>query len=365
MKKFVCLFSLALLCSTSLSAQTVDTSLSKGKAPITEEDVQTIFFSEDLLDELSNIPTAPLLEDEPSLPTSSSAPEVQNPTVQTPNISHTESSDSNLAPQQKNIPQSLSEEKNIPSETQAPIINKTTTADETVPVVINENKVDAPQKQSTPPLPKEAPLPIVSEKVKEVSSPQPNTNLKQDVLPQTNKTMPQTSEEKILPAQKTAPDLKNIPLEKNEMDKPTIQEQIELPKISFPRQPVEEPKPQQPAPEPQKKNAFSLDDKAPLPASLLQDDGLSTSVIDRGIRISPEQRAKMMMKKKYDEMDINHDGIVSRDEFVTYKTLEAQRIAEQVFDQIDTNADAIISDDEYDILMNKMIENYIKPPRRK
>ena len=342
MKKFVCLFSLALLCSTSLSAQTVDTSLSKGKAPITEEDVQTIFFSEDLLDELSNIPAAPLLEDEPALPAASPAPKAQISPAQTAETKNIPSAAETLPQQNTNLPAAAA----LPAKPQtAPQEALPEDKDKTSQVgssLVPEDKTEMinPAKE----IKAEAPAP-------QQTMPQP----KQDLLPEEN--MPKEN----LPLQKTEPEIKEIPLEKEQPKEPTIQEQIELPKMSFPRQPVEEPKPQQPAPKPKKKNAFSLDDKAPLPAALLQDDGLATNMIDRGIRISPEQRAKMMMKKKYDEMDINHNGIVSRDEFVTYKTLEAQRIAEQVFDQIDTNADAKISDAEYDVLMNKMIENYIRP----
>lgn len=115
-----------------------------------------------------------------------------------------------------------------------------------------------------------------------------------------------------------------------------------------------------------KKNAFSLDDNVPLPANVLKNDALSPSILNRGlINISPEQRAKMMMKKKYDEMDTNQDGVVSEEEFVEYKTQEARKIAHQVFNQIDRNGDKSLSEYEYGILMNKMIENYIKQPRKK
>ena len=74
---------------------------------------------------------------------------------------------------------------------------------------------------------------------------------------------------------------------------------------------------------------------------------------------------EMLMKKKYDEMDLNHDGIITKAEFIRYKTLEAQKIATQVFERIDSNGDNLLSDVEYDDLMDKMIENYIKAPQKK
>lgn len=115
-----------------------------------------------------------------------------------------------------------------------------------------------------------------------------------------------------------------------------------------------------------KPNSFSLDNSAPLPSRLLKNDALSPSILNRSIiNISPEQRAKMMMKKKYDEMDSNQDGVVSEEEFVEYKTQEARKIAHQVFNQIDKNSDHMLSEYEYGILMNKMIENYIKQPQKK
>lgn len=140
-------------------------------------------------------------------------------------------------------------------------------------------------------------------------------------------------------------------------NKPTIQEVIQE-KIA--PSPIEMPI----APSKPKPNAFSLDDKSPLPKNMLQEEGFSTNMLNRGIRISPEQRARMMMKKKFVEMDTNQDGIITKNEFVRYKMLEAKRISYQVFQQIDTNSDNILSEAEYDVLMDKMIENYITGPKK-
>ena len=112
-------------------------------------------------------------------------------------------------------------------------------------------------------------------------------------------------------------------------------------------------------------NDYSLDNMTPVPQNMLNSGALSTNMLNRGIRISPEQRARMMMKKKFAEMDLNQDGIISKEEFIQFKTAEAQKIAIQVYHQIDQNRDDILSEAEYNVLMDKMIENYIKVPKKK
>ena len=112
-------------------------------------------------------------------------------------------------------------------------------------------------------------------------------------------------------------------------------------------------------------NDYSLDNMTPVPQNMLNSGALSTNMLNRGIRISPEQRARMMMKKKFAEMDLNQDGIISKEEFIQFKTAEAQKIAIQVYHQIDQNRDDILSEAEYNVLMDKMIENYIKVPQKK
>lgn len=111
------------------------------------------------------------------------------------------------------------------------------------------------------------------------------------------------------------------------------------------------------------KGPYSLSKDAPLPSNLLGDSGFAPSLLNKTIEISPEQRVKMMMKRKYDEMDANHDGMVSEEEFVKYKTAEAQKIAKQIFKKVDRNGNGLLSGYEYEILMNKMIDSYIKQPR--
>lgn len=109
-------------------------------------------------------------------------------------------------------------------------------------------------------------------------------------------------------------------------------------------------------------SAFSLNEKAPIPSKLFGDNGFAPSMMDKKISISPEQRAQMMMKKKYDEMDFNRDGVVSEDEFIQYKTEEAQKISREIFKHVDINKDGIISEEEYEILMKKMIDSFMKQP---
>ncbi len=108
---------------------------------------------------------------------------------------------------------------------------------------------------------------------------------------------------------------------------------------------------------------YALSKDAPIPAKLLGDSGFAPTLLNKTIEISPEQRVKMLMKKKYDEMDANHDGMVSEEEFVTYKTEEARKIAKEIFKRVDRNSNGLLSEYEYGILMNKMIENYIKQPK--
>lgn len=108
---------------------------------------------------------------------------------------------------------------------------------------------------------------------------------------------------------------------------------------------------------------FALDETAPINSNIMGDTGFAPSLLNKKIGISPEQRAKMLMKQKYDEMDSNKDGVISEEEFVKYKTEEARKIAYEIFKRVDKNDDRNLSVYEYEILMNKMIESYIKAPK--
>lgn len=108
---------------------------------------------------------------------------------------------------------------------------------------------------------------------------------------------------------------------------------------------------------------FALDENAPINSNIMGDSGFAPSLLNKKIGISPEQRAKMLMKKKYDEMDVNKDGVISEEEFIKYKTEEARKISKEIFARVDKNGNKTLSVYEYEILMNKMIESYIKAPK--
>lgn len=129
---------------------------------------------------------------------------------------------------------------------------------------------------------------------------------------------------------------------------------------SEPKVTVTETEIKNPEPEP----SYSLNEKAPISSKLFGDSGFAPTVMDKRLSISPEQRAKMQMKKKYDEMDLNQDGVVSEVEFVSYKTNEANKIAKEIFAHVDIDKNGIISEEEYEVLMTKMISSYMKQPSR-
>lgn len=139
------------------------------------------------------------------------------------------------------------------------------------------------------------------------------------------------------------------------MPQTPVQEQVPAP---MPSQAVQ---PSVPA-QPRLKPSFALDSNAPIPSKLFGDTGFAPTVLNKQIAISPEQRAKMLMKKKYDEMDLNQDGVVTEQEFVDYKTNEARKIAIEIFKHVDIDHNGIISEEEYEILMKKMIDSYLKQP---
>ena len=411
MKKTVYLLGLTLLCGFPAQAQeTAEPSVlalpqendAQGLAENTEisaaqalptvntpaEEEQTIFFSDDLLEEVDQELNAPLFASEKEAPKPAAA---NVPTVKMP------------------------EEIKVPEIKKAPAPQLQSTEADILPA---EN-IAEPQTVSEKPLPSsddisepEAPSPAAVEEVpqiREESAPEVKKAPQEDNTPATEEVKADIKE---LPIEKEIPqDVQNsissepepAPQEikqeaPKEQESPEISSSNpEMPEIkaaaSAPETPdiiseQPEPRPETPAaPKPSgkatpKKNAFSLDenallqsqtqsnsyslDSSALSGSFLKNDSLSPSVLNRSIvNISPEQRAKMMMKKKYDEMDANQDGMVSENEFVEYKTKEARKIAHQVFKQIDRNDDKMLSQYEYGLLMDKMIENYIKQPKKK
>ena len=401
---------------------------------IAEED-QTIFFSDELLDEVDEELKAPIFAaDEPAEPqqaapasaTAPSVPEIKipenikTPEVKTAPVAASELKDEPLpAAESSAVPSKaeaievdesflgLSEEvpevKNIPAA--EPVPEKTTTdktpasisaasqpaenkatakAPEQIPVVHEESAQDV----NDEPLPASQTAP--AKIVQEIAEPDEGKAVEPTIADTGKEAIVETVTEEVTisteqpQTEKTAPEseVKSepavLPVVKSEQE--TIMPPApEVKAVSQPEpEPVAETKPEiktapkafsldeKASPAAPKKNAYTLDNNAPLPANILKNDALSPSILNRGIiNISPEQRAKMMMKKKYDEMDTNQDGVVSEEEFVEYKTKEARKIAHQVFKQIDKNDDKTLSEYEYGILMNKMIENYIKQPKPK
>lgn len=205
-------------------------------------------------------------------------------------------------------------------------------------------------------------------------------------IPLENARTSTNTEAVLVPAVSHPEEAKAVPLVRSQppaqLPDPTVAEPQTPDKIQHGLIPIqtEEPAPmqlkpqaQQPSPQPissaapvqsqpQPKPAFSLDNKAPIPSKLFGDTGFAPTVLNKQIAISPEQRAKMLMKKKYDEMDFNQDGTVTEEEFVEYKTNEARKIAIEIFRHVDIDHDGIISEDEYEVLMRKMIDSYLKQP---
>ncbi len=325
MKKIISCLGLSVLLSFPAWAQEqLPANSASAQAPtMSEEDAQTIFFSEDFLNELTSDTEEVQIFDD--IPLDKSAVSENAPTPDAPKV----------APET-----SLKQAQPLPQQPTAPA--------------------------ATQPLPQQ-PAPAMVESKPAATQPLPQQPTAPAKAEPEVKTLPTASAEK--PVQ---PDTVSKPTPQQDNatadSQPTIQELLQqkaAPVLSPQKETQPAPKP---APKPSSKpktNAFSLDNKAPISGNFLDDNALETNMLNRGIRISPEQRARMMMKKKYAEMDLNHDGIISKNEFIRYKTAEAQKIAAQVFQQIDTNGDNILSDAEYDYLMDKMIENYINPAQKK
>lgn len=359
--------------NTEISAEQA---LPTANTPAEEE--QTIFFSDDLLEEVDQELNAPLFasEKEAPKPAAANVPTVKMPEeIKVPEIKKApapqlQSTEADILPAGNIAEQQTVSEKPLPSsddisEPEAP----SPAAVEEVPQIREESAPEvkkAPQEDNTP----------ATEEVK--------ADIKE--LP-IEKEIPQGVQNSVSSEPEPAPQeiKQEAPKEQESLEIKATASAPETPDI-ISEQP--EPSPETPAaPKPSekaapKKNAFSLDenallqsqtqsnsyspDSSALSGSFLKNDALSPSVLNRSIvNISPEQRAKMMMKKKYDEMDANQDGMVSENEFVEYKTKEARKIAHQVFKQIDRNDDKMLSQYEYGLLMDKMIENYIKQPQKK
>ena len=404
-------------------------------SPIAEEE-QTIFFSDDLLDEVDEELKAPIFaadeqtEPQQAAPATVKAPAV--PEIKIPENIKTPEAKTTPAAAVKGEQQPVAASPSAPAKVEAievdedflglseevpevkavpaaaPAAEKPATSE--APVLMpaapqnaeNKAAVEAPQASESIPVAHEEPAQKVNDEPLPASQTVPTENVQESAEPEAVKAVEPTTadtskeviveistEEVVIPAEQPqaekaapAPEAKPEPAAT-----PVVSSEPEAitppaPKVQAAPQPEPEPvadqKPEiktapkafsldeKAFPAVPKKNAYTLDTNAPLPANILKNDALSPSILNRGIvNISPEQRAKMMMKKKYDEMDTNQDGVVSEEEFVEYKTKEARKIAHQVFKQIDKNGDKTLSEYEYGILMNKMIENYIKQPKPK
>ena len=434
MKKTVYLLGLTLLCGFQAQAQNTpeqvvlfndqennfssdaDKTENIAQAAVPAEDEQTIFFSDDLLDETDEELKAPLFvsDDKVKQPKASDIPlvkipeEVKTPAIKpapvlkeeteeafpvhseedtiaaaareenetdetahsietnaTPQVDIEKNGQEEVMPLQKNESPEVSDDALTGHQPQAETIDEQDEKAVEEPVIpkIEEHNGNDMSEQNEHPAPADASetensspeIPAVAETA-EVS----DTQSEEPTAPDTVETAEVPAiqpEEPAAPVAEKAAEVSN-----------TLSEQAEA------TAPKEKPAP--------KKNAFSLDEKAllqqqvqnnsysldssALSGSFLKSDALSPSVLNRSIiNISPEQRAKMMMKKKYDEMDANQDGMVSEEEFVEYKTQEARKIAHQVFRQIDRNDDKMLSQYEYGLLVDKMIENFIRPQQKK
>lgn len=404
MKKTVYLLGLTLLCGFPVQAQEAaepavltlpqendaqglvdNTDISTEQALPAEEE-QTIFFSDDLLDEVDQELKAPILapKKETPEPAAVNIPPVKMPEeLKVPEIKKAptpqlQSTEADILPAENIVePQTVSEKQLLSSddvfESKAP----SPAAVEEVPQISEEKALEpkqAPQEDNSPVEEEEAkPVPeeLLTEKeipneIQNSASSEPEPAL-QEIKQEGPESLEFSSVKEESPA---------IKGDASEPETPDIISDRPAPSPETPAAPKPVEKTES------KTNAFSLDENAllqsqtpsnaysldtsALSGSFLKNDALSPSVLNRSIvNISPEQRAKMMMKKKYDEMDANQDGMVSENEFVEYKTNEARKIAHQVFKQIDRNDDKMLSQYEYGLLMDKMIENYIKQPQKK
>ncbi len=411
MKKIIYSLGLSVLLSyPSWAQEQVVANTASTSSTMSEEDAQTIFFSEDFLNDLTsdnddevlifndipldknseqkqntvpaqNIQQAPQAQPEaPKVPSKADAQPQQISQPVAPNMPAP-----TKAPKPTEAKTAQEPQKETHSQPAQPAVNAPVPPAQVQPTSIEQVRPQKqePQEQYTKPIyrpvaPQAAPV-----------HPQDDMNAKDEVQKPQEPVAPQkapSSEEQIAPvpvrpennlpsvasqvetAMPSAPQ-EEVPAPQPEVrSKPTIQEILQEKMRHMPApepEPESEPEPEPtPAPSKPEKNAFSLDDKAPLPKSMLQEEGFSTNMLNRGIRISPEQRARMMMKKKFAEMDLNQDGIITKAEFIRFKTAEAQRISAQVYQQIDANGDNILSEKEYEVLMDKMIENYIKNPQK-
>lgn len=373
MKKTVYLLGLTLLCGFQAQAQEMQSpeysvpvasgtteviaeQTASASAPHIEEE-QTIFFSDELLNEIDEELKAPLFtdNDKENQPTAPHVPTVKIPEgVKTPDVNTVS------APQaEPSETEAFQPEKENGTATPENKLQKEP-VEKTIPQKIEENSgTNLPEQEKTT-VSAEA-VEVLNEQSEQPASPAPAKTANVQNAPQ---------------AAAEAPEIQNIQTENQET--PPVAETAEVSNTA-PEQAETLVYQEKTA---LKKNAFSLDenallqqqnkassyslDSSALSGNFLKGDALSPSVLNRSIvNISPEQRAKMMMKKKYGEMDANQDGMVSENEFVEYKTQEARKIAHQVFKQIDRNDDKMLSQYEYGLLMDKMIENYIKQPQKK
>ncbi len=387
MKKTFSILGLSLLASSPVWAQNVvEPTSAQAQKNISPQDAQTIFFSEDFIDELTD-ETLPVFTDE-NIPLEKNAQENAN-------------SKQTLAPaKSEEIPLEENSVKEIKETSEKADIqtqeNQTAEMSES-PIKnpsVEENLAPAQKKQAEPLETKTvektiAPAVAIKESALKQEE-KASVNVKEEQSSQPEEKTPveqnQSSAPIVLPENVVTPQVKQDSESKKEEEKAAEQIQIptqteqndltqkirELQQQRMKRQapsllqqaPVQAPTPKpQPISKP-KSNAFSLDAPTSLPQSILQNDALSVNIMDKGIKISPEQRARMMMRKKYNEMDLNQDGIVSSAEFIKFKTDEAHKISVQVFNQIDENHDGVISEEEYEVLMQKMIENYVTPPKQ-
>ena len=341
MKQKFPIIGLSLLSISSAFAQEpLQQNIAENVPAVQEQDAQTIFFSEDFIDELTN-DTLPVFAED-NIPLEKNAPNDDVSKNQT-------SIESEKTPIQKTLPEAVKP---------APVETKQNEAKTSEDINLQTQKTDnavietqKPVKTIEKNLPLEKQEPSIPNNQENISKTEPAIQ-----TPEAKKFEDTTQETVNTPSQEEQSNLTQKIQEMQEQQKmqqsaPSILHQAPAPVLK--KQPKAKPK----------KNAFSLDAPTSLPQSILQNDTLSVNIMDKGIKISPEQRAKMMMKKKYNEMDLNHDGIVSKNEFIKFKTDEAHKISVQVFNQIDENQDGIISDAEYEILMQKMIDNYVTPKK--
>ena len=296
---------------------------------VANEEIQTIFFSEDILNEISSDPEEVQIFD--------------NIPLDKEGISETEA----LATESQPQPAPESQPQPAPETQPQP-------APEPQPQPAPESQPQpAPEPQPQPaPAPQAQPAPEPQTQPAPEPQPQPAPEPQPQPAPEPQ---PQPAPE---PQPQPAPEPQTQPAPEPQAAT-TIQDALAA-KTSL--APLSSQIPSQQSSEP---NDYSLDNMTPVPQNMLNSGALSTNMLNRGIRISPEQRARMMMKKKFAEMDLNQDGIISKEEFIQFKTAEAQKIAIQVYHQIDQNRDDILSEAEYNVLMDKMIENYIKVPQKK